>query len=153
MRRSSRATASATACRWKACAGRSGSRARKGPSPAPRSPREVVATGDVVYVLPSGGDNALLAQVPDVQGAFIALDPHDGAMVAMSGGFDYQASKFNRVTQARRQPGSSFKPFVYSAALEAGFTPASIVLDAPVVYEIPASEDGTIERGGLAAGQ
>jgi len=114
--------------------------------PAPKSPREVVATGNVVYVLPAGGDSAWLAQVPDVQGAFIALDPHDGAVVAMSGGFDYQASKFNRVTQARRQPGSSFKPFVYSAALEAGFTPASIVLDAPVVYEIPASEDGTIEE-------
>ncbi|MSQ91695.1 MAG: penicillin-binding protein 1A [Gammaproteobacteria bacterium] len=115
-------------------------------SDAPKNPGEVVATGDVIYVLPSGGDDALLAQLPEVQGAFIALDPHDGAVVAMSGGFDYQASKFNRVTQARRQPGSSFKPFVYSAALEAGFTPASIVLDAPVVYETPASEDGTEEE-------
>ena len=115
-------------------------------SDAPKSPREVVATGDVVYVLPSGGDDALLAQLPEVQGAFVSVDPHDGAVVAMSGGFDYQASKFNRVTQARRQPGSSFKPFIYSAALEAGFTPASIVLDAPVVYETPASEDGTEEE-------
>jgi penicillin-binding protein 1A len=112
----------------------------------PRNPREVVATGDVVYVLPTGGNDALLTQLPEVQGAFIAVDPHDGAVVAMSGGFDYQASKFNRVTQARRQPGSSFKPFIYSAALEAGFTPASIVLDAPVVYETPASEDGTLEE-------
>lgn len=112
-------------------------------SDAPKSPREVVAAGDVVYVLPSSGDDALLAQLPEAQGAFVAVDPHDGAVVAMSGGFDYQASKFNRVTQARRQPGSSFKPFVYSAALAAGFTPASIVLDAPVVYETPASEDGT----------
>ena len=115
-------------------------------SDAPKSPREVVATGDVVYVLPSGGDDALLAQLPEVQGAFVSVDPHDGAVVAMSGGFDYQASKFNRVTQARRQPGSSFKPFIYSAALEAGFTPASMVLDAPVVYETPASEDGTEEE-------
>ena len=113
---------------------------------SPNSPREVVAAGDVVYVLPSGGDEALLAQVPEVQGAFVAVDPHDGAVVAMAGGFDYQASKFNRVTQARRQPGSSFKPFIYSAALEAGFTPASILLDAPVVYETPASEDGTVEE-------
>ena len=115
-------------------------------SDPPQSPREVVAIGDVVYVLPSGGGDALLAQPPEVEGAFVALDPHDGAIVAMAGGFDYQASKFNRVTQARRQPGSSFKPFVYSAALEAGFTAASIVLDAPVVYESPASEDGTEEE-------
>ena len=64
---------------------------------------------------------ALLAQIPEVQGAFVALDPHDGSVVALSGGFDYDASKFNRVVQARRQPGSSFKPFIYSAALEAGF--------------------------------
>ena len=113
---------------------------------APNSPREVVAAGDIVYVLPSGMDEALLAQVPEVQGAFVSVDPHDGAVVAMSGGFDYQASKFNRVTQARRQPGSSFKPFIYSAALEAGFTPASILLDAPVVYETAASEDGTVEE-------
>jgi len=113
---------------------------------APKNPREVVAAGDVVYVLPSGEDEALLAQLPEVQGAFVAVDPHDGAVVAMSGGFDYHASKFNRVTQARRQPGSSFKPFIYSAALEAGFTPASIMLDAPVVFETPASEDGTVEE-------
>ncbi len=113
-------------------------------SDAPKTPRDVVTAGDVVYVLPSGEDEALLAQLPEVQGAFVAVDPHDGAVVAMSGGFDYHASKFNRVTQARRQPGSSFKPFIYSAALEAGFTPASIVLDAPVVFETPASEDGTV---------
>jgi penicillin-binding protein 1A len=110
--------------------------------PAPNAPRDVVAAGDVVYVLPSSASDALLAQLPDVQGAFVALDPHDGAIVALAGGFDYQASKFNRVMQARRQPGSSFKPFIYSAALEAGFTPASIILDAPVVYEAPAPEDG-----------
>ncbi|HEY7752608.1 MAG TPA: PBP1A family penicillin-binding protein [Steroidobacteraceae bacterium] len=110
--------------------------------PAPNAPADVVAAGDVVYVLPSSANEALLVQLPDVQGAFVALDPHDGAIVALAGGFDYQASKFNRVMQARRQPGSSFKPFIYSAALEAGFTPASVVLDAPVVYEAPAPEDG-----------
>ena len=108
----------------------------------PKSPRDVLKIGDVVYVLPTGEDRALLAQVPEVQGAFVALDPHDGSVVALSGGFDYDASKFNRVVQARRQPGSSFKPFIYSAALEAGFTPASVILDAPVVYEAPDPEVG-----------
>ncbi len=111
--------------------------------PAPRIPSDLLAPGDVVYLLPDGPDTALLAQVPDVQGAFVALDPHDGAIVALSGGFDYRASKFNRVTQARRQPGSSFKPFVYSAALEYGFTPASVVLDAPIVYE------GRVDAAGM----
>jgi len=109
---------------------------------APKSPRDVVKIGDIVYVLPSGEGVALLAQLPEVQGAIVALDPHDGAIVALSGGFDYAASKFNRVVQARRQPGSSFKPFIYSAALEAGLTPATVVLDAPVVYEAPDPEVG-----------
>ncbi len=103
----------------------------------PKTPRDVLRIGDIVYVLPSGEGEALLAQLPEAQGAIVALDPHDGSIVALSGGFDYAASKFNRVTQARRQPGSSFKPFIYSAALEAGLTPASVVLDAPVVYEAP----------------
>ena len=108
----------------------------------PKSPRDVMKIGDVVYVLPSDEGEALLAQLPEAQGAIIALDPHDGSIVALSGGFDYAASKFNRVTQARRQPGSSFKPFIYSAALEAGLTPATVVLDAPVVYEAPDPEVG-----------
>ncbi|MGH6885954.1 MAG: penicillin-binding protein 1A, partial [Geminicoccales bacterium] len=103
----------------------------------PKTPRDVLKIGDIVYVLPSGESEALLAQIPEVQGAFVALDPHDGSVVALSGGFDYDASKFNRVVQARRQPGSAFKPFIYSAALEAGLTPASVILDAPVVYEAP----------------
>jgi penicillin-binding protein 1A len=120
---------------------------------APNAPRDVLAVGDVVYVLPSSASDALLAQLPDVQGAFVALDPHDGAIVALAGGFDYQASKFNRVLQARRQPGSSFKPFIYSAALEAGFTPASVVLDAPVVYEAPAPEDGIGVRPNAVEGE
>ncbi len=101
----------------------------------PKSPRDVLRIGDVVYILPSAEGEALLAQRPDAQGAIVALDPRDGSIVALSGGFDYAASKFNRVTQARRQPGSSFKPFIYSAALEAGLTPATVILDAPVVYE------------------
>ncbi len=105
--------------------------------PAPERPAEVVARGDVVYILPARPGSAFLAQLPDAQGALVALDPADGAIVALSGGFDYYTAKFNRATQARRQPGSVFKPFVYSAALEGGFTPASIILDAPVVYEAP----------------
>ncbi len=112
----------------------------------PTSPRDVLKIGDIVYVLPSGKGEALLAQIPDVQGAFVALDPHDGSIVALSGGFDYDASKFNRVIQARRQPGSSFKPFVYSAALDAGLTPATVILDAPVVYEAPDPAVGIGQR-------
>jgi penicillin-binding protein 1A len=117
----------------------------------PKSPRDVMKIGDVVYILPSGEGVALLAQLPEVQGAFVALDPHDGAIVALSGGFDYDASKFNRVVQARRQPGSAFKPFIYSAALEAGLTPATVVLDAPVVYEAPDPEVGIGQPTDLAA--
>ena len=114
----------------------------------PKSPRDVLKIGDVVYVLPTDEGQALLTQIPEVQGAFVALDPHDGSIVALSGGFDFDASKFNRVVQARRQPGSGFKPFIYSAALEAGFTPASVVLDAPIVYE---SADPAVGIGGQAA--
>lgn len=110
--------------------------------PAPTSPADVLARGNVVYVLPQQADRALLVQVPDVQGAIVALDPHDGAIVAMSGGFDFYATRFNRATQAKRQPGSAFKPFIYSAALENGFTPASLILDAPVVYEAEESGSG-----------
>lgn len=110
---------------------------------APERPADVLARGDIVYILPKAGTEAYLAQVPDAQAAIVAIDPHDGGIAALSGGFDYYASKFNRATQARRQPGSAFKPFIYSAALENGFTPASIILDAPVVYEAP---EGTEEK-------
>ena len=101
---------------------------------------DVLAAGDVVYLEQLAGGGWALAQVPEIQGALVALDPLDGAVVALSGGFDYSLSKFNRATQARRQPGSSFKPFVYSAALENGFTAASLVNDAPVVFEDAALE-------------
>jgi len=106
-----------------------------GPGAPPREAREILSAGDVVYVLPSGGGFALLAQVPLVQGAFVSLDPQDGAITSLVGGFDFYASNFNRVIQARRQPGSSFKPFIYSGALEHGFTAATVILDAPVVIE------------------
>lgn len=102
---------------------------------ARRGNSDPLTLGDVAYVLPMGKDRGLLAQIPQAQGAFVSLDPQDGAITALVGGFDYYASKFNRVVQARRQPGSSFKPFIYSGALERGFTPATMVLDAPIVVE------------------
>ncbi|MFO0450447.1 MAG: transglycosylase domain-containing protein [Pseudomonadota bacterium] len=107
--------------------------ARGNLQPSPKTAAEIVAVGDLVHVLPVQADTAYLAQVPVVQGAFVALDPVDGAVTALTGGFDFYQSKFNRAVQARRQPGSAFKPFVYSGALEQGFTPASVILDAPVV--------------------
>jgi penicillin-binding protein 1A len=101
----------------------------------PKHASDILQSGDVIYVVSDGHGHALLAQMPEAQSALVALDPNDGAVVALVGGFDYFENKFNRVTQARRQPGSGFKPFVYSAALENGFTPASIVMDAPIVYD------------------
>jgi penicillin-binding protein 1A len=103
--------------------------------PAPKTASDVIHRGDVVYVVTDGKGAAQLAEQPEAQSALVALDPKDGAVAALVGGFDFYDNKFNRATQARRQPGSGFKPFVYSAALENGFTPASIVLDAPIVYD------------------
>jgi len=101
--------------------------------PAPETAAEVLARGDIVYVMPTANDSWALAQVPDAQSAVVSIDPFDGAVTALTGGFDYTTSKFNRARQAYRQPGSAFKPFIYSAALEHGNTPATVVLDAPVV--------------------
>ena len=101
---------------------------------APKGPGAVVKAGDVIRVRQSE-DGWRFAQLPDVEGALVSLDPNDGSIVALTGGFDFYRSKFNRAIQAERQPGSSFKPFIYSAALEYGYTPASIINDAPVVYE------------------
>ena len=101
--------------------------------PAPETAAEVMAAGDVVYVMPTANDSWALAQVPEAQAAVVAVDPYDGAVSALTGGFDYTTSKFNRARQAYRQPGSAFKPFIYSAALEHGNTTATVVLDAPVV--------------------
>jgi penicillin-binding protein 1A len=101
--------------------------------PAPEAASDVLAIGDLIYVMPTTSGNWALAQVPEAQGAVVAMDPFDGAVNALTGGFDFTTSKFNRARQAFRQPGSSFKPFIYSAALEHGNTPATVVLDAPVV--------------------
>ncbi|MFJ7354297.1 penicillin-binding protein 1A [Phyllobacterium sp. NPDC097923] len=94
----------------------------------------VFKPGDVVFVQKKeGSDTAFdLHQVPGIEGAMVAMDPHTGRVLAMVGGFSFAESEFNRATQAMRQPGSSFKPFVYSAALDNGYTPASVVLDGPI---------------------
>ncbi len=104
---------------------------------------DVLKVGDVVYVSPIEGrvGSYTLQQVPEVEGALVAMDPRTGRVLAMVGGFSYSESEFNRATQAFRQPGSSFKPIVYAAALDNGYTPASVVLDAPVEIR---QEDGTI---------
>ena len=106
---------------------------RETTGPAPETAAEVLTAGDIIHVMPTTGGFWALAQVPDAQGAVVSIDPTDGAITSLVGGFDFATSKFNRVTQAYRQPGSSFKPFIYSAALEHGNTPATVILDAPVV--------------------
>ncbi len=108
--------------------------------PAVKRADQVAQIGDIVMCELDANQTARLSQIPQVAGALVALNPNDGAIRALVGGFDYYQSKYNRITQALRQPGSSFKPFVYSAALEKGYTPASIINDAPVVFEDPALE-------------
>ena len=126
---------------------------------APKAASEIVARGDLVYVTltatkATGKEgatdaappslNARLAQMPEAASALVALKPDDGAILALVGGFDYfdaKSGKFNRATQAQRQPGSGFKPFLYSAALENGFTAASLILDAPFVIDDSSMEE------------
>lgn len=108
----------------------------------PKSVADVLSPGDVVYVAPSDkGDEWSLLQVPEIEGAIVAMDPHTGRVHALVGGFSYAESEFNRATQAQRQPGSSFKPFVYAAALDNGYTPSSVVLDAPIEVDQGAGQD------------
>jgi penicillin-binding protein 1A len=109
--------------------------------PAPKTAAQVLKKGDVVYVVADDAGHAQLAQVPEAQSALVALDPNDGSIVSLVGGFDYFTNKYNRVIQARRLPGSGFKPFLYSAALEHGITPASTFLDAPIVLEGNGAEE------------
>ncbi|THV25509.1 penicillin-binding protein 1A [Peteryoungia ipomoeae] len=101
-----------------------------------KSPEGVLSAGDVIYVekVDEDGKRYRLRQLPRVQGGIVAMDPHTGRVLAVAGGFSYAQSEFNRATQAMRQPGSSFKPFVYAAALDTGYTPASVILDAPVEF-------------------
>ncbi len=108
--------------------------------PAPKKAADVLSKGDIVHVREMPEGEWHLAQVPEVGGALVALNPNTGVIIALVGGFDFYQSKFNRVTQALRQPGSGFKPFIYSAALEAGYTPATLINDAPVVFDDPSLE-------------
>jgi penicillin-binding protein 1A len=117
-----------------------------------RRPKGLVKPGDVFYVepIPSHEGEYRLRQIPEVSGAAIAMDPFTGRVLAMVGGFSFDESEFNRATQAQRQPGSSFKPFVYAAALDNGYTPSSTLLDAPITIDdgsgqlwTPANFEGT----------
>jgi penicillin-binding protein 1A len=96
---------------------------------------------DTIWIRQLSDQTWGLTQIPAADGAFVALNPFNGAILALSGGFDFQHSKYNRATQSKRQPGSGFKPFIYTAALEKGFTPASIINDAPIVIEDPSQEN------------
>ncbi|WP_409993826.1 penicillin-binding protein 1A [Roseateles koreensis] len=121
------------------------------------NPKTRIRRGAIIRVIKStraGKDEWTITQLPEVEGAFISLDPRNGQVRAMVGGFDYAKNKFNHVTQAWRQPGSSFKPFIYSAALEKGFTPATVVNDAPLFFDAgstgsqpwePKNYDGTFD--------
>lgn len=101
--------------------------------PQPKSPADVVAPGDIIRVRFVDGV-AQFSQIPQAQAALVSLDPIDGSIEALVGGFSFGQSNYNRAVQAKRQPGSSFKPFIYSAALDAGFTAATLVNDSPIVF-------------------
>lgn len=122
-----------------------------GLGPAVKAANEILAVGDVIYTAPvysqppsqagAGPDHYALRQLPAVNGALVAIDPQTGRVSAMVGGFSYQESEFNRAVQAKRQPGSSFKPFVYAAALDRGYTPASLILDEPISFDAGPGQD------------
>ena len=127
-------------------------------------PNIKIRRGAVIRVTKTPKDTWEITQLPEVEGAFVAVDPRNGSIKALVGGFDFNKNKFNHVTQAWRQPGSSFKPFIYSAALEKGFTPSTVINDAPLFFDAgvtggqpwePKNYDGTFEgpmtlRRGLA---
>ncbi|MBQ4471999.1 MAG: penicillin-binding protein, partial [Alphaproteobacteria bacterium] len=101
---------------------------------------DVLAVGDIILVSKKKGQTYTLQQIPLAEGALVAIDPHTGRVLAMQGGFAFERNQFNRAVQAYRQPGSSFKPFVYTAALDSGYTPSTLILDAPIVMQ---NLDGT----------
>ena len=118
------------------------------------APNIRIRRGALIRVAKTPKNTWEITQLPEVEGAFVALDPRDGAIRALVGGFDFEKNKFNHVTQAWRQPGSSFKPFIYSAALEKGFTPSTVINDAPLFFDAgvtggqpwePKNYDGTFE--------
>lgn len=108
--------------------------------PAPEQASSILKRGDIIRVQSLKEGNWSLAQVPDVSGALVSISADTGAIQALLGGFDFYNSKFNRAIQAERQPGSNFKPFIYSAALDKGFTAASMINDAPIVFDDPGLE-------------
>ena len=114
------------------------SRDRKGS--APKVLTDVLSAGDIIRTRLDDEGNWRLGQVPEVEAALVSLDPGTGYIKALVGGYDFTRSKYNRVIQSRRQPGSGFKPFIYSAGLERGFTTASLINDAPIVFDDPALE-------------
>ena len=116
---------------------------KRRPARTPKKPSDVLKVGDVVYVAPAGEGKYALMQVPEVQGAMVVMDPHTGRVKALVGGFSHGLSQFNRAVQAKRQPGSAIKPFVYAAALDNGYTPASVVLDAPITIRLENGETYT----------
>ena len=101
---------------------------------APSQPSDVAQVGDLIRVQPQADGTLKFSQVPTVQSALVSLDPQNGAIRALVGGFAFEQSNYNRAVQAKRQPGSSFKPFIYCAALDTGYTPATLVNDAPIVF-------------------
>lgn len=109
--------------------------------PRPQAASQIASVGDVIRLSRDADGNWQISQVPAVQSALVALNPNNGAIVALSGGFDFHQSKFNRATQAQRQPGSNFKPILYAAALEKGRTAATIINDAPLVFEDTGAEN------------
>jgi penicillin-binding protein 1A len=109
---------------------------------APKSVADVLKRGDIVRLARNEEGHWILSQVPVVEAALVAVSPDDGAIRSLVGGFSFQRSKFNRATQSARQPGSGFKPFLYSAAFDHGFTPASVLNDAPVQFPDPSRPDG-----------
>ena len=116
------------------------------------SPADVLKPGDVVFVEQKEGSAYELRQVPAVSGGMVAMDPHTGRVLAMVGGFSYSQSEFNRATQAYRQPGSSFKPVVYAAALDNGYTPASVIMDGPITVKSGNTEWSPKNYDGKAGG-
>ncbi len=107
----------------------------------PKNANEILSKGDVIRLKETKEGKWRLTQIPEVEGALVSLTPETGALLALVGGFDFYKNKFNRATQARRQPGSGFKPFIYSAGLAAGKTAASVINDAPIVFDDPSIED------------
>ncbi|WP_333875387.1 penicillin-binding protein 1A [Methylobacter sp.] len=101
----------------------------------------LLKTGDIIRVRQLPNNTWALTQVPEAEGAFVSLDPTNGAVLALTGGFDFFRNKYNRATQSKRQPGSGFKPIIYTTALEQGYTAASLINDAPIVIDIPGQEN------------